>query len=209
MNIGIIGTGKMGSGLAKLWAGKGHKVLLGSRHPQTKQALASAIGPGARVGTIAEAAQFGDVLLFAVAWAGAKNTIQAAGSLAGKILIDCTNTEIAGGISAAVGYTTSGAEEIARWANGAKVVKAFNYIYASIIHSSPQFGSQNATVFYCGDDDAAKGTVAGLIGEIGFEPVDVGPLQNARHLEALAELVAYIARRAGSGATQAIKLVRR
>jgi predicted dinucleotide-binding enzyme len=108
-----------------------------------------------------------------------------------------------------LGHTSSGAEEIARWAAGAQMVKAFNHTYAQIIHSSPQFGSQNATVFYCGDDPAAKSTVANLIHDIGFEPVVAGPLQSAHYLEPLAEQVVHLAYALGMGTDQALKLLRR
>jgi 8-hydroxy-5-deazaflavin:NADPH oxidoreductase len=94
-------------------------------------------------------------------------------------------------------------------AAGAKVVKAFNHIYAQIIHSSPQFGAQNASVFYCGDDPTTKITVAKLISDIGFEPIDAGPLQNARYLEPLAEQMVQLAYALGMGTDQALKLIRR
>ena len=108
-----------------------------------------------------------------------------------------------------VGHTTSGAEEIATWADGAKVVKAFSHNYAQIIHSSPQFGSQRASVFYCGDDLEAKAAVAGLIEAIGFEPVDAGPLRNARYIEPMTELLVQLAYALGMGTDQALKLIRR
>jgi hypothetical protein len=209
MNIGIIGTGNMGSGLGKLWAGAGHQVLFGSREPGKAKALASSIGSNTTDGTYAEAAQFGEAVLLAVPWAGVEASIKAAGSLEGKILLDCTNPMTPDYMALVVGHTTSGAEEIARLAAGARVVKAFNHIYAQIIHSSPQFGSQNATAFYCGDDGSAKETVAGLMKEIGFEPVDAGPLQSARYLEPLAELCVQLAYAQGMGTDQALKLIRR
>ncbi len=90
---------------------------------------------------------------------------------------------------------------------GAKVVKAFNHVYAPIIHSSPQFGSQNATVFYCGDHADAKATVARLVTEIGFDPVDAGPLKNARYIEPLAELCIQLAYGLRMGTDIAIKLI--
>lgn len=108
-----------------------------------------------------------------------------------------------------VGHSTSGAEEIAKMASGAKVVKAFNHVYAQIIHSSPQFGNRKANVFIAGDDIEAKQTVANLIKDIGFEPVDSGPLQNARYLEPLAELCVQLAYAQGKGTDQAMCLIQR
>ncbi|MFQ6111122.1 MAG: NADPH-dependent F420 reductase, partial [Nitrospinota bacterium] len=109
----------------------------------------------------------------------------------------------------AIGHTTSAAEEIAKMAPGTKVVKAFNHVYAQIVHSSPQFGSQNASVFFCGDDAAAKEVVAGLMREIGFDPVDSGPLTNARYIEPVAELMVQLAHFLGMGTDIALKLIRR
>lgn len=211
MNIGIIGTGNMGSGLGKLWAGTGHEIVFGSRTPESreKQALAQSIGPHATVGTIAEAAQFGEAVLLAVRWAHVPDALQAAGPLEGKILIDCTNPFSPDFMSVLVGHTTSGAEEIAKWAAGANVVKAFSHIYAQIIHSSPLFGSQRATVFYCGDDAEAKAVVAGLAKGIGFDPVDAGPLLHARYIEPMTELVVQLAYGLGMGTDQALTLIRR
>ena len=209
MRIGIIGTGNMGSGLGKQWAAKGHYVLFGSRDPQKARTLANSVGANTSSGTYAEAAQFGEAVLLAVPWRGVEDAIASAGSFAEKILIDCTNPMTPDYMSLLVGHTSSGAEEIAGWAAGAKVVKAFNHIYAQIIHSSPHFGAHNATVFYCGDDPAAKTIVANLIGDIGFEAVDAGPLQNARYLEPLAEHMVHLAYARGMGTDQALKLIRR
>ncbi len=199
----------MGSGLGKSWAQKGHKIFLGSRDPAKAQGLAASIGHGASGGGVRAAAQFGDTVLLAVPWRGVESTVKAAGELSGKVLIDCTNPMTADYMQLVIGHDTSGAEEVAKQAPGARVVKAFNHIYAPIIHSSPQFGSHIATVFFCGDDPAAKETVAGLIRDIGFEPVDAGPLQNARYVEPLAELCVQLAYALGMGTDQALKLIRR
>ncbi len=209
MNIGIIGTGNMGGGLGKLWAGKGHKVFFGSRDPEKAKSLVDSVGKNASVGTYAEAAKFGEAVLLATPWGATQEAIKAAGPLAGKILIDCTNPLTADFSALAIGHTTSAAAEIAKWAPGAKVVKAFNHIYAQIIHSSPQFGSQNASVFYCGDDASAKEVVGRLISEIGFEPIDAGPLTNARYIEPLTELMVHLAHFLGMGTDIAVKLIRR
>lgn len=209
MNIAILGTGNMGSGLGKRWADAGHTVRFGSRDPAKAKPLAESIGGKASAAGVAEAAQFGDAVLLAVPWRGVADTLAAAGSLRGKILIDCTNPMTDDYMALVVGHSSSGAEEIAKLAPGAKVVKAFNHVYAQILHSSPQFGAQNATVFFCGDDAAAKQTVAELIEGIGFEPVDAGPLQNARYIEPLAELCVQMAYALGMGTDQAMKLIRR
>lgn len=209
MKIGVLGTGNMGSGLGKLWAQKGHSVRFGSREPAKAQELAASIGKNASGAGVADAARFGDAVLLAVPWRAVPETLESAGSLSGKVLIDCTNPMTPDYMQLVVGHSTSGAEEVAKQASGAKVVKAFNHIYAQIIHSSPRFGEHHATVFFCGDDEAAKTTASALISEIGFEPMDAGPLRNARYVEPLAELCVQLAYALGMGTDQAMKLVRR
>lgn len=210
MKIGIIGTGNMGSGLGKLWARKAHEVFFGSRNPKKAKALASSIGPNVRGGTIAEAGEFGDAVLLATPWEGVREAVAAAGNLNGKILIDCTNPLVSDETKLAVGYTTSGAEEIAKWAPGARVVKAFNTVFGRILNSgNVKFGAETVTVFYCGDDEVANVRVKGLIEEIGFEPVEAGPLENARYLEPLGELMVQLGYDLAMGTNIALKLVRR
>ncbi len=209
MKIAVLGTGNMGSGLGKRWAEKGHSVRFGSRDPAKAKELASSVGHNASAASVAEAAKFGDAVLLAVPWSGVADTLAAAGSLKGKVLIDCTNPLTPDFMDLVVGHTTSGAEEVAKLTPSAKVVKAFNTIFAQIVHSSAAFGPERATVFYCGDDAAAKSTVARLIDEIGFEPVDAGPLKNARYVEPLAELMIQMAYALGTGPMQAVKLMRR
>jgi hypothetical protein len=207
MNIGIIGTGKMGGTLGKLWIAKGHKIFFGSRNPQKAKALAQSINLDTDGGNIVEAAKFGEVILLAIPWRAAE-TIKAVGPLEGKILIDCTNPPASEFANRATGRTTSAAEEIAQWLPGTRVIKAFNSIFWQML-SNPQFGSQKVSLFYCGDDDAAKEVVARLAEEIGFEPIDSGSLANARYLESLAFLWMDLALGRGMGTDIAFKLIRR
>jgi len=209
MNIGIIGTGNMGCALGRLWASKGHAVFFGSRDPDKAIVLGHSIGIMASGGTIAQAAKFGSVVLLAVGWDAVPSALQAAGSLSGKIVIDCTNPMTSDWTLLIEGLTSSGAEHIARLIPEANVVKAFNHIYAQIIQSSPLFGSQNASVLYCGDDEEAKEKVACLIEDAGFEPVDSGTLCNARYLEPIAEQMMQFAYVIGMGTDQALKIIRR
>jgi predicted dinucleotide-binding enzyme len=152
MRIGVIGTGNMGGGLGKQWAAKGHQVLFGSRDPQKAKELARAAGPSASGGTYAEAVRHGEVVLLATPWSATLDTVRSLGSLTGKVIIDCTNPLTPDFMGLAIGHTTSAAEEIAKAAPGAHVVKAFNFIFAPVVEAGPQFGSQNATVCICGDD---------------------------------------------------------
>jgi 8-hydroxy-5-deazaflavin:NADPH oxidoreductase len=209
VNIGIIGSGNVGGTLGMAWAGRGHQILFSySRDPKKLAGLVASAGPNASAGSPAEAAQFGEVVVLAIPWATVDDALQVAGSLAGKILIDCTNP-LKGDLSGLeIGHTTSAAEEIARRAPGARLVKAFNSIGAANM-ANPVFGSQRATMFFCGDDAAAKTIVARLVEVTGFEPVDAGALAIARLLEPLAMLWIHLAYARGMGPDFAFKLVQR
>jgi predicted dinucleotide-binding enzyme len=107
-----------------------------------------------------------------------------------------------------LGHNTSAAEQIAAWSNGAQVVKAFNTASVKVM-LDPRFGEQLATMFYCGDDSAAKATVKQLIADVGFEPVDAGALSSSRYLEPLAMLYIHLAVRQGWGGNCAFKMMKR
>ena len=210
MKIGVIGSGNVGSALGKIWGKNGHEIRFSSRNPEKLKALAESIGKNASYSLPVEAAKFGEVIALAVPWGQAENAIKSAGSLEGKILIDCTNPLKPDYSGLAVGGTTSAAEEVARLASGAKVIKAFHTTFAALMQSeSRMFGSINPTGFYCGDDAAAKAVVANLIQETGLEPLDVGPLANARYLEPLAMLMINLGFAQKMGTNIAIKLLRR
>lgn len=212
MNIGIVGTGEMASALGKLWAGGGHKVMFGSRDPKRAEGLAKFVGPNASGGGIGDAGAFSNTVLLAIPGSPhlVAEPIKALGPLSGKILIDCSNPLSDDFLSLTCGHTTSGAEEIAKLAREAKVVKAFNTIASTVLASgNPKYGTQVATVFYCGDDDSAKTLVKGLIEGIGYEAVDTGPLRNARYLEPFAELVIQLGISLGMGTDIALNLMRR
>jgi predicted dinucleotide-binding enzyme len=186
MKIGIIGSGEMGRTLGLLWLQCGHDILFGTRDFKRVADWLKSDGLGGKVGTYSDAVGFGDVVLLTTRWSETKGAIETAGSLKGKILIDCTNPEGKDGL--VIGFTSSGAEEVAKWASGTKVVKAFNHIYGSMLRTSPQFGDHNASIFYCGDDNKAKRIVADLAKEIGLDPVDSGELKIARYIEPLSAL---------------------
>jgi 8-hydroxy-5-deazaflavin:NADPH oxidoreductase len=184
MNIGIIGAGNMGSGLGKLWAQNGHQLMFSYSRDTTKlEKIAQEIGTNASVGTPAEALQFADVVLLSVPYGAVQDALKAAGSLDGKILFSIVNALLPDMSGMAVGTTTSAAEEIAKLAIGARVVEALP-VFAEVLNSSSRrFGEQLATVFYTGDDEAAKQVVADLLREIDVEPVNAGSLKNSRYVE--------------------------
>ncbi len=210
MKIGILGAGNVGAALARVWAAKGHQVMFGVSDPKSERvskALAE-LGGKARAGTNAEAAAFGEVVALAVPWPAAEEAIRSSGNLTGKVLIDCTNPLSADFKSLAIGHSISAGEMVAGWAHGARVVKAFNSIGA-VNYGNADFAGQRADGFYCGDDAAAKSAVKGLVTDAGLNPVDVGPLRNARLLEPLAMLWIDLAVFQGWGPNHAFKLLRR
>lgn len=210
MNIGIIGSGRMGSGLGRIWAGRGHKVFFSARDIQKAAGVARAIGGNTAGGTVAEAVGSSEAILLATPWSSALEAVRAAGPLSGKILIDCTNPLQDDLSGLTIGHTTSAAEEIAKAAVGAKVIKAFNTVFADIYHAESRlFGSRMATMLYCSDDEHAKTVVKRLIVETGFEPVDAGPLTSARYLEPLAMLMISLGYKMKMGTHIALSLMRR
>lgn len=192
MRVGILGSGGVGQDLGLGFIGLGHDVKMGSRNPakeEIKAWLAKA-GQKASAGTFAEAAAFGELVVLATQWTGTENAIHLAGpgSLAGKVVIDVTNP-LAFKPNAlpwlAVGGNDSASEQVQRWLPKAKVVKAFN----SVNHAhmfKPSFAGGPPDMFICGDDAAARETVAGICREFGWGVVDMGKLEAARLLEPLA-----------------------
>jgi 8-hydroxy-5-deazaflavin:NADPH oxidoreductase len=189
MRIGIIGAGKVGGGLGKIWVRAGHKVLFSSRHSNRLKGLIEEAGTGAYSGTVADAALFGDVILFSPNFWGVDNALEAAGPLKGKTVIDATNPLEWNPNSWMVGSlpnSSTAGEELAKKLPEALVVKAFSTIPASFIpHALYRPGKlQRLVVFYCGDDLLSKVAVHQLIADSGFVGLDAGPLRLARELEA-------------------------
>jgi predicted dinucleotide-binding enzyme/predicted ester cyclase len=189
MNIGIIGTSNVGTALGRLWAKHGHHVMFSySRRSEKLEDLVLEIGSHARSGAPRDTVLFAEVVLLAVPWEQVQDALYGAGPLDGKTLISCVNPFGPRGLK--VGLTTSAAEEISRLAPGASVVEAFNTIFAKILQSRAHlFGNNTPTVFYCGDDRDSKNKAAELIRDAGLQPVDAGPLENARYIEPLAMLM--------------------
>jgi predicted dinucleotide-binding enzyme len=210
LNIGIIGSGKMGSGLGRLWAEKGHQIVFSfSRDPKKLEGLAKSI-TNSKAGAPADAAASSEVILLSVGWAAVDKALPAAGPLKGKIIIDCTNPIKPDLSGLEVGLNTSAGEEIARRAPGARVVKAFNTVFAEVYHSETRLsGTRVPSMFYCGDDEDAKSVVSKLIREVGFTPVDAGPLKSARYLEPLAMLMIQLGYIQGMGTGIALNLMHR
>lgn len=213
MKIAIVGPGKLGRGLGKIWADAGHRVYVTfSREPAKLEGVAREIG--AHAAGVADAIADSDVVAFTTKWAAIPDAIAQAGlpadAWAGKVVLDCTNTMSPRKNAEGLTETRSCAEVLAQMLPGAHVIKTFNQAFEQIIHApSRRFGGEQPTMFYCGDDAGAKATAAQLIGEVDFEAVDAGPLENARYLEAYAILVIRLGHTLGLGTDIAMKLMRR
>jgi predicted dinucleotide-binding enzyme len=210
MNITIIGAGNVGGTLGRRWAHNGHQVTFGVRDPHSPkvQEVLRTAGANARATSVREAATAAECILLATPWTAVQDAIQSAGNLADKIVIDCTNPLAPGLRGLALGHTTSGGEQVARWAAGARVVKAFNMTGAKNM-ANPVYGAQQVTMCICGDDAEAKTTVGGLAAELGFEIIDTGSLTTARYPEPLAMLWIHLAYVQGLGPDFAFKVMRR
>jgi predicted dinucleotide-binding enzyme len=189
MKIGIIGAGKVGGGLGRLWVRVGHQVLFSSRHPKRLRVLVEEAGLGAYLGDVRDAALFGDVILFSPNFWGVDNALEAAGPMKGRTVIDVTNPvdwNPNGRMLRSLPQSTSAGEELAKKLPNARVVKAFSTIPASFIpHAIYRTGQlQRLVVFYCGDYQTSKVIVHQLIADSGFVGLDAGRLRMAKELEA-------------------------
>ena len=189
MKIGILGSGNMGQSLGILWAEQGHEVCFGSRNATKGIQIAAQIGHRSQGGTNDEAAAFGEVLLYTIRGVNPAEVLSSIALLDGKVLIDCNNFDIPEGF-AYNPITYSLAETLADQVPKASVIKAFNTMAQEVFELSPQPLEQYAvSVFLAGNDIAAKQKVAQLATEIGFNPVDCGPLRQARLLEGLGDFI--------------------
>lgn len=215
MNIGIIGSGNMGSALGTIWANQGHQVIFSySRDPVKLQTIATNAGENAQVGTPEQAARLSDVILVALQPSVMEEVLPDAGLFANKVVITCMSGLRPDFTGQAVGIATdlsiSIAEQLAQRLPNAKVVEAFNITFAEILASdSRQFGEEHPSVFYCGDDVSAKAIVAELIQECGYEAIDVGSLKVSRSLETLATAWVQFAVTSGFFPNLGLKALRR
>jgi 8-hydroxy-5-deazaflavin:NADPH oxidoreductase len=193
MKVGIIGAGNMGSAFARRVSAAGHDVFIASRDIEDARKVAGSVGGKVRAVPQQELADGVDVLIAATPFAQQADALRASGRLDGKTVVEISNPLKPDMSGLAVGHTTSAAEEVAKAAPGAKVVKAFNTVFAQVLGDRPASASApKVQVFYAGDDDTAKRTVRSLIESMGFEPVDAGPLSNARYLEPVGMLNIYL-----------------
>jgi 8-hydroxy-5-deazaflavin:NADPH oxidoreductase len=185
VKVGIIGAGRIGGNAAKLLAAAGHEVLLSySRAPERLTALADEIGEAASVGSVAEAAAFGPVVLFSVPWSRIDEVIAETGGLDEKVVIDTTNQYAAGGLEELPAARTAAQVNAAR-APGARWAKAFNTLTSGFLAAAAgRTGEDRVAVFYCCEDEDACRIVDGLIEDAGFAAVRIGGLADAAPMEA-------------------------
>jgi predicted dinucleotide-binding enzyme len=179
VRVGIVGAGRMGQTLARLFLAAGHDVRLSAAHgPASLGPLIAALGVRASAGTTADVAAFGDVVVLATRWNDVPAAAQALGDMAGRIVIDPTNNRFGPGPADLYDLgTQSSSEVVAGLLPGARVVKAFNHqSIAALAALSTSAGSARKGLFIAGDDPAAKAVVSGLIRDIGGEPIDAGSL---------------------------------
>lgn len=199
MNILLLGVGNMGSALAQQFTRAGHSVRLAATSLAKATAVADKI-PGTTAVELANSAAGSDVIVIATPFDQATSALQTAGPVDGKVVIDISNPLTADYMGLTIGHDTSAAEEIAKAVPNADVVKAFNTLFAQVLGEGASFAnSQTAPAFFASDSERAKATAKALIESIGFQPVDAGPLKNARYLEPLAGLNIYFGYGAGKG----------
>jgi predicted dinucleotide-binding enzyme len=187
--------------LGTAWRDRGHQVTFGVRNPDDPK-YASLGG----VGTNESASAAAEIVVLCTPWQSTEAAVQGCGDLRGKVLIDCTNPLTPDFSALEVGLDTSGGEQVAKWAPGARVCKAMNQIGAPMM-DGPQLPGK-PVMFICGDDDAAKSVTAALVAELGFETVDVGDLTLARLLEPYGLLWIHLALRRGFGTNFGFGLLR-
>ena len=196
MRVGILGSGRMGGKLGTIFARAGHDVVFSyARSEQKLRRLAKAARGNARHGTPAEAARQSDVLLLAVHWSRIADVLKRTGDLSGKIVVTCSLPMNAGDTRLVVAHTSSGAEALAKKLPRAKVVAAFGTVPSEVLFGvfEARRRATRPSLLYCGENAAAKKVVAALIRDVGFEPVDAGPLRIARYTEPFTLLVAQLA----------------
>ena len=192
MNVGVLGRGDVGRRLATAFRDRGDQVMIGSRDPGTPELREwlEGEGNGIAAGTLAETADFGELLVLAVLGNAAEEAITQAGPqrFAGKVVIDAMNPlDFSQGPPPRLGITgyDSLGERVQRALPQARVVKAFNII-GNPYFADPEFSEGKPTMLIAGDDEDAKVAVGELVERFGWPPpVDIGGIEGSRELESL------------------------
>lgn len=209
MKIGIIGYGNVGGTLGRRWAEIGHDVTFGVRDKTSPKVteLLNSITTTASATDVDSALQLSDIIVLATPWDAVQDILKNKDSINNKIIIDCTNP-LSGIDGLTIGTTSSAGEKISMWAQGAKVVKAFNSTGSKNM-DNPKYGEDRAVMFVCGEDNDAKNLTKSLVEELGFDAIDAGGIIASRWLEPLAMLWINLAYKQGMGQNIAFKLMKR
>jgi len=191
MRIGIIGSGQVGETLANGFIKHGHQVMRGSRDVSKLAKWKAGATAAGQVGTFAETATFGEIVILAVKGGGAEEAVRAAGieALAGKPVIDATNPiadapPVNGVLKFFTNLDESLMERLQRIAPAAHFVKAFSCV-GNALMIDPKLAGGPPTMFICGNDAAAKRSVTSLLEQVGWEALDLGSMEAARAIEPL------------------------
>jgi 8-hydroxy-5-deazaflavin:NADPH oxidoreductase len=194
MNIGILGSGLMGGKLGTILARAGHDVVFSYSRSQRKLKRLAREAQG-RAGTPREAAE-ADALLLAVHWSRVADVLKQAGDLSGKVVVTCSLPMNADDTALKIAHTSSGAEALARRVRKADVVSAFSTVPSEVlfeVFDAKRRTRRRPSLMYCGNVQEAKEIAARLVRDVGFEPVDAGPLRIARYLEPFSLAMAQLA----------------
>ena len=208
MSISIIGAGNVGMALTRAFTQRGETVVLGVPDPGKYAGAVTAFGGQARVTSTPEAIAASDIVILAVPFAALTAIAHGVPDWQGKIVVDATNPLAPNLAGLSLGTTTSGAEELAKLAKGARVVKAFNTTGAENM-ADAIYSDGSPCMPVCGDDLHARQRVMALATLIGFDAVDFGPLSAARYLEPFAMAWIHLAIKQGYGRRFAFSVLRR
>ena len=187
MKIAILGAGAVGSALTEGWTRDGREIVVGVRDPEDPKYAELAARTGAEIALVSQATAAADAIVLAVPWDTVEGVLANIGDLGGKPLIDATNPlQFAEGkLNLVQPGGLSGGEHVGRWAQNARVVKTLNQVGAEMMAAEKAMAAKPC-MFIAGDDSEANQTAAELVGALGFEALQAGGLEQARHLEHLA-----------------------
>jgi predicted dinucleotide-binding enzyme len=186
----------MGGKLGTILARAGHDVTFSyARSEQKLNRLAREAGNSARASTPAGAARHADALVLAVHWLRVDDVLKQAGDVSGKVIVSCSLPMNADDTDLVIAHSSSGAEALAKKVPRANVVSAFGTVPSEVLFElfERRRRKNRPNLVYCGDHKGAKKIAEQLIRDVGFDPIDAGPLRVARYLEPFTLLVAQLA----------------
>jgi len=201
----------MGAKLGTIWARAGHDVVFSyARSAQKLEKLAREARGKARAGTPRDAAKDADALLLAVHWSRVDDVLKQAGDLSAKVIVSCSLPMSADDTALVIAHTCSGAEALAQRVPKARVVSAFGTVPSEVLFGvfDARRKVRRPSLVYCGDEARSKKIAARLIRDVGFDPVDAGPLRIARYTEPFTLLIAQLAYEGDEGPELAYRFER-